>query len=215
MSAGRRALLLLPLIAALAACTGGGSSESGGSASASSSAGTSTPPSSAPSSSRSQPSAQGSGASGSEPSEAPGFPADTSPDGGPAQAGATSDPSGQMHVAGIRYATHQGYVRVVIDLNTAGIPEWTARYTDKSGPGGGPVDIQGDAFLRISLKTNAEPGGQGSSSTSVSPGPVAAVKTTGFFEGYEEVLIGMRGGEQPFRAFALTDPGRIVIDVPS
>ena len=36
-----------------------------------------------------------------------------------------------------------------------------------------------------------------------------------FFEGTEEVLIGVRGGERPFRAFALTDPGRIVIDVPS
>jgi hypothetical protein len=27
------------------------------------------------------------------------------------------------------------------------------------------------------------------------------------------VLVGVRGGELPFRAFALTDPGRIVIDV--
>jgi hypothetical protein len=37
--------------------------------------------------------------------------------------------------------------------------------------------------------------------------------TTGFFEGSGAVLIGARGREVPFRAFALTDPGRIVIDV--
>ena len=150
MSAGRRALLLLPLITALAACTGGGSSGAGSSSSAPSSASTSAAPSSGAGASRSQPSAEGSGSSGNEPSEASSFPADTSPDGGPAQAGATSDPSGQMHVTGIRYRQHPGYVRVVIDLNSAGVPEWTARYTEKSGPGGGPVDIAGDAFLRIS-----------------------------------------------------------------
>jgi hypothetical protein len=33
--------------------------------------------------------------------------------------------------------------------------------------------------------------------------------------GSEELPIGADGGQQPFRAFALTDPGRIVIDVRS
>jgi hypothetical protein len=41
------------------------------------------------------------------------------------------------------------------------------------------------------------------------------VLTTGYFEGSEEVLIGVTGGQMPFRAFALTDPCRIVIDVRS
>jgi hypothetical protein len=118
-----------------------------------------------------------------------------------------------MRVSRLRYSTEQGYTRLVIDLNTAGVPAWTARYTEASGPGGGPVDIQGDAFLRVALQTQADPGGQGQSDMKVSPGPIAEAKTTGFFEGYEEVLIGIRGGEMPFRAFALTDPGRIVIDV--
>jgi hypothetical protein len=45
--------------------------------------------------------------------------------------------------------------------------------------------------------------------------PAVRPRTTGSFEGYEEVLIGIDGGEQPFRAFPLTDPGRIVIDVRS
>jgi hypothetical protein len=136
-----------------------------------------------------------------------------SEDGGPAQAGSDPDPAGRMRVSGLRYSTQQGYTRLVIDLSTDGVPAWTARYTEASGPGGGAVDIDGDAFLRVSLQTGADPGGRGENQIRVSPGPIAEAKTTGFFEGSEEVLIGMRGGEAPFRAFALTDPGRIVIDV--
>jgi hypothetical protein len=117
-----------------------------------------------------------------------------------------------MYVTSIRVGTHEGFDRLVIDLSTNAVPEWTARYTEASGPGGGPVDIAGDAFLRISLFTQAEPGIQSSADVS-SSGLIAQARTTGFFEGYEEVLVGVRGGQLPFRAFALTDPGRIVIDV--
>jgi hypothetical protein len=142
-----------------------------------------------------------------------GFPADASDRGGPAQAGSAADPAGQMRVSGIRIASQQGYTRLVVDLSSHGVPAWTARYTEASGPGGGPVQIEGKAFLRVALRTGADSGNQGQNDTRISPGPVAEAKTTGSFEGSEEVLIGMRDGETPFRAFALTDPGRIVIDV--
>jgi hypothetical protein len=118
-----------------------------------------------------------------------------------------------MRVSGIRVTTQNGYTRLVIDVDGNGVPAWSARYTEASGPGGGPVDIEGDAFLRVALETHADASGQGGSQVRVSPGPIAEARTTGSFEGVEEVLIGMRGGEAPFRAFALTDPGRIVIDV--
>ena len=143
------------------------------------------------------------------------FPADTGDDGGPAQAGADDDPARRMRVAGLRLNGRGGYARLVVDLSGGGVPEWTVGYSEASGPGGGPVDISGDAFLRVQLRTQAEPGGQAMSQGSASPGPIAGAKTTGFFEGREEVLIGIRGGERPFRAFALTDPGRIVIGVRS
>jgi hypothetical protein len=143
------------------------------------------------------------------------FPADTGDDGGPAQAGSNDDPSGRMRVAGLRLNGHEGYARLVVDLSGNGVPEWTVGYSEASGPGGGPVNISGDAFLRLQLRTQAEPGGQSTSQVSASPGPIAGAKTTGFFEGYEEVLIGIRGGERPFRALALADPGRIVIEVRS
>ena len=140
-------------------------------------------------------------------------PAGTSDQSGSAQAGSAADPAGKTHLSGIRVSSEQGYTRLVIELTSHGVPAWTARYTEASGPGGGPVEIEGKAFLRVALQTGSDPGAQGQNDTKLSPGPVAEAKTTGYFEGSEEVLIGMRDGEVPFRAFALTDPGRIVIDV--
>lgn len=141
------------------------------------------------------------------------FAADTSDDSGAAQTGSAPDAAGQMRVAGLRLATHNGYDRLVIDVNSHGVPAWIVRYSEASGPGGGPVTIEGDVFLRVQLQTGSDPGGQGQSQVTASPGPIAAAKTTGVFDGSEEVLIGIRGNQAPFRAFALTDPGRIVIDV--
>ena len=162
---------------------------------------------------QSSPTSAGPSPTNEEPPTGTAFPADTSDDGGPAQTGSAADPAGEMHVSGIRISSQQGYTRLVIDLTSHGVPAWTARYTEASGPGGGPVQIEGKAFLRVAVQTGADNGNQGQNDTRLSPGPVAEAKTTGSFEGSEEVLVGMRDGTTPFRAFALTDPGRIVIDV--
>ena len=145
------------------------------------------------------------------PSEPPADPPGTE-GGGPAQPG-TEDDGSAMRVKGLRYTSQDGATTLVVDLSSSGVPEWTAGYSEATGPDGGPVDIDGDAFLKLRLKTQAAPSGQGSSKIRVSPGPVAEALTTGFADGYEEVLIGIRHGEQPFRAYAQTDPGRIVIEV--
>lgn len=206
MSRRRRVLAALPALLLLAACTGGGTSGSGSSSS-------SAPTTSASGSGPDESSAAGSGSQAGEPAEEAGFAADTSADGGPAAAGATSDPSGQMHVTSLRIGHHDGYDRVVVQLSSAGIPTWSVRYTDATGPGGGPVTVDGVAFLRVGLQTAAEPGVQTSSSVTAESGLIAQAKTTGFFEGAEEALVGVRDTGLPFRAFALTDPGRIVVDV--
>ena len=145
----------------------------------------------------------------------PSFPTDTTPDSGPAQPGADEDPAGSQHVQGLRFDSDEGSTRLVVDLSGSGVPEWTVGYSPPTGPGGDRVDIQGEAFLRVQVRTGAQPGGRSTSRISLSPGPVAEALTTGLVEGTEEILLGVRGGELPFRAFALTDPGRIVIDVRS
>ena len=140
------------------------------------------------------------------------FPASIADDSGPAQDGAGGNPD-DMHVIGIRLTPQNGYERLVIDLNSSGVPEWTARYTEASGVGGGPVQISGDTFLRLGLFTQARRGDQQPVMIASDSGLVAEAENTGFGDGYEEVLIGLRGGQAPFRAFTLTDPGRIVIDL--
>ena len=213
MSPGRRAFAILPalvvlLVPALAACSSGGSSSSSSSSSAPSSSSASASGSAA----RTETSAQGSGSPGSEPTEKSNFPANANPDGGPPQTGATADPAGQMHVAAVRIGEHPGYSRLVVELSTAGVPAWEVRYSEPTGPGGGPVTIAGDRFLRVVLHTSAAYGVQ-TTSSATGTGLIPEAKTTGFFEGDEEVLVGIKGGVQPFAAFTLTDPGRIVIDV--
>jgi hypothetical protein len=198
-------LVTVPLLLS-AGCTGGDSEASSTTSSSRTTAARTTTPESTPTPSEPSPTDE------EDPTDT-NFPADTSDDGGPAQAGSAADPAGRMHVSGIRISSKNGYTRLVIDLTSHGVPAWTARYTEASGPGGGPVDIEGDAFLRVAVQTGANSDGQGQSDVKISPGPVAEAKTTGSFEGSEEVLVGMRNGEAPFRAFALTDPGRIVIDV--
>jgi hypothetical protein len=142
----------------------------------------------------------------------PSSPPGTEDGGGPAQPGSEDDGSA-MRVKGLRYTSDDSGTTLVVDLSSSGVPEWTVGYSEATGPGGGSVDIAGDAFLKLRLKTQTAPGGQSTSKIRVNPGPVAEAQTTGFAEGYEEVLIGVRDGEQPFRAYAQTDPGRIVIEV--
>jgi hypothetical protein len=151
-----------------------------------------------------------------EAEEAPGdasFPASIADDSGPAQAGAAKDPAGTMKVTGLRLTPQNGYDRLVIDFSTAGVPDWRAQYTEASGPIGTAVTIAGDAFLRVSLFTQAKSDITTESISAAGAGVVAEARSTGFSAGYEEVLIGVRGGAAPFRAFTLTDPGRIVVDI--
>lgn len=200
-------LLLLPL----AACTGGSSvagtpTPAGSPGSATSAATTPAGPSGT--------SPVGPGSSGPEPPLGPSFPAGTSSASGPAQSGSSSGSSGTAGVS-IQMDTHPGYGRVELVLNTPGVPAWTVAYSDKTGAGGAPVDIAGDAVLRVTLATgNPQPGqgSQGGSSVTTS-GVIAGVRTLGIVDGSQQVLIGISGGRLPFRAVALTDPGRIVIDV--
>lgn len=207
LSGAALVLLLLPL----AACTGG--SSVAGTPTPAGSPGPATSATTTPATA-SETSPSGPGTSGPEPSLGPSFPAGTSAAGGPAQSGSGSAPAGATGVS-IQMDTHPGYGRVELVLNTPGVPAWTVAYSDTTGPGGAPVDIAGDAFLRVTLATGSpQPGqgSQGSSSVSAS-GVIAGVRTLGVVGDAQEVLIGVSGGRLPFRAVALTDPGRIVIDV--
>jgi hypothetical protein len=141
-----------------------------------------------------------------------GFPASVSDDSGAGLPGSSTDPEGSTVVAGIRLLPQNGYDRVVVDLDTAGTPAWTARYSTEATAAGDPVPVAGESFLRLGLYTensSAEP----VAAVLAQAGLVAEVRSTGSLGGYQEVLVGVRGAPAPFRAFALTDPGRLVVDI--
>jgi hypothetical protein len=151
-------------------------------------------------------------------SPAPAPPSDAGPGtgekSGPATPGQGAGAAGGALVTGTTFRSDGSSAQLVVNLRGSGVPEWTLAYSEATAPDGAPVDIAGDAFLRLRVRSESSGEGQGSSRSSVSVGPVAETRTIGGGEGYEEVLIGVRGGEQPFSAEALTDPGRIVIDFP-
>jgi hypothetical protein len=153
--------------------------------------------------------------SGSTPAPSPPSPPTEGSGGqeGQAQPGTGDDPAGSAHITGLDSGSDGTSVRLVVNLSGSGVPEWTVGYSQATGPDGQPVDIAGDAFLRIRIRSGGNSFNQGSSQFSISPGPVAEARTLGAAGGYEDVLIGVRGGEQPFTAEALTDPGRLVVVV--
>ena len=138
----------------------------------------------------------------------PGEPWRSAPSSGPesAQPGDTTDPGRSAHITGLRLVSRPAVDELVIHLDGADVPEWTAEYVEPAGSGGG------DAVLAVSVRAPTRPSGE--SSTAVgSSGRISSARTTGWVEGREEVLVGVRDGRVPFRAYALSDPGRIVVEV--
>jgi hypothetical protein len=147
---------------------------------------------------------------------APGTPSATSPTPAPSEEpdAPRPDAAGGSVVAGTSIRSDGSSAELVVDLRGSGVPEWTLAWSEATAPDGRPVDVAGDAVLRLRVRSDDPDAGQGSSRASVSQGPIAETLTVGAADGYEEVLIGVRGGEQPFSAEARTDPGRIVVAFP-
>jgi hypothetical protein len=141
------------------------------------------------------------------------FPASTDGDRGDAMAGETVDRPGSMRVTGLRLTQYEGFERLVIDLDSSGAPPWVARYSEPTDPDGQPVALPGDAYLRLSLFTEAEDSVSSGVAVPGGGGAVLEARTTGVAAGNEEVLVALDGGAAPFRAFTLTDPGRLVVDI--
>lgn len=141
------------------------------------------------------------------------FPASTAEDRGEGAEGESVDTPGEMRVIGLRLTAHEGFERLVVDLDSSGAPPWVARYTEPTDPDGRPIAIPGNAFLRLSLFTQADDLPASGISVDGTTGSVVEARTTGVAAGNEDVLVALRGGAAPFRAFTLTDPGRLVVDI--
>ncbi len=210
------ALILLALLVGATGC-GGGSPEAEGTSSpnASSSSSASSSASASPSESPSEPAGSASpSAPASSPAGQP-FPADLRPDdGGPGKGNG-------LGVTDVRVGRNPGFDRVVFDLGGTGTPGWRVSYVARpvQEGSGDPVRLRGSAYLQVDLRAMGMPVDTGvppfgDSTTRIrGAGGIAEVAPGAVFEGQQQAFIGITGGRRPFRAFALKDPTRVVVDV--
>lgn len=150
-----------------------------------------------------------------DPVDAAPFPADLAPDTADASAGAFLSP------VSMRFGVHDGYDRIVLDLEGTGQPGWLSQYVDvpRAEGSGEPVALAGAATLQATVKGVVYPTEVGAKEYAgpqrfqpMSAGVVEEVVYGSIFEGQAEVYIGL-SSKQPFRVFLLENPTRIVIDI--
>ena len=150
-----------------------------------------------------------------DPADAPPFPADTAPDTADASAGAFLSP------VNLRFGVHDGYDRLVLDLEGTGQPGWVSQYVDvpRAEGSGSVVTLAGAVYLQTTVKGVTYPTEVGAKEyigpqrfSPASAGVVKEVVYGAVFEGQAEVYIGL-SSKQPFRVFLLESPTRIVIDI--
>ena len=143
------------------------------------------------------------------------FPADRSPDTAPAAR--TGD---GLSVVDVRVGRHEGYDRVVFELDGDGTVGWRVEYDDdpRTQGQGAQVQLAGEATLSILLDGLGYPMDTGieeyDGPRRFAPGlpAVQEVQLGGVYEGYYDAFVGV-STEQPFRVFRLSDPQRVVLDV--
>lgn len=122
-------------------------------------------------------------------------------------------------VTGVRVGTHEGFDRVVVDLEGLGEPGWFVDYTSTpiQETTGQALNVSGNAFLNINVDGTVLPfedGKEGAASVDVAGGTgnVVDVITAGTYEGRSQIVVGLRS-ELPFSVQMLEDPTRVVVDI--
>ena len=195
------------VVAALLAACGGGGDDPGAGAPSST---TSASPTTSGSAASSTPSTDGDGSP-----DAPPFPADTEPDTGEASTDSF------VTVTGIKTGLHDGYDRVVFDVEGTGTPGWDVRYVAEatSQGSGDTVDVEGAAILQVTISGVGYPTDTGIEEYDGSaplPGQgdeaVTEVVWDSTFEGTSVAFVGA-AEQTPFRVYLLENPTRVVLDV--
>ena len=79
---------------------------------------------------------------------------------------------GNLIPTGVRVGAHDGFTRVVIDLEGEGEPGWFTSYTDAPAQqaSGKPVEVQGTTFLNLGIEGTPWPSTPGLKEKYMSPG---------------------------------------------
>jgi len=122
-------------------------------------------------------------------------------------------------VTGVRYAAHDTYDRLVVDLR-GGIPGYDVKWVEEfvQDGSGKPIDVPGGAYLLLTLfpahahREDGEPTWRGGPVHTAGLGNIATVVRTGDFEG--RVGIGLALNRRAgFRVTEQGSPDRLVLDV--
>ena len=125
-------------------------------------------------------------------------------------------------VTDVRVASHDGFDRVVLELESdGGTPGWFIEYDHPTAQGSGnPVEVDGDASLTVlihpvtlppDLPSNVQTW-EGDSLDGPEGGLVQQVVGGSVYEGYHQFFVGL-DQRRPFAVERLVDPPRIVIDL--
>jgi hypothetical protein len=206
---------LLVAVATLSGCADGPGTGSGAPGSAGSSAAAPSSSGAATSPPADTDTGTGTEADGDGDGDAQPFPANTDPDTAEVAAGT------QITVRDIRTGRHEGFDRVVFEVDGSGSPGWDVRYIDQpSSQGkGDPVEVDGEAVLQVTITGAGLPFDTGVdewSGPDPLPGQGTAVVTEvvwdATYEGTSVAFVGTTA-RAPFRVHLLEQPTRVVLEV--
>ena len=114
---------------------------------------------------------------------------------------------------------HDGFTRVVIDLEGEGEPGWFTSYTDAPAQqaSGKPVEVQGTTFLNLGIEGTPWPSTPELKEKYMSPGTtpgagvVSEINYATTFEAQTQLIIGLKK-KTPYSVTFLQEPSRVVID---
>mgnify|MGYP002719598673 CR=1 FL=1 len=125
----------------------------------------------------------------------------------------------QLIVTGVRVGTHEGFDRVVVDLEGQGEPGWFVDYTSTpmQETTGQPLQVAGNAFLNINVDGTVTPYEVGKDIQATvekagDTGNVVDVVNAGTSQGRSQVVVGLRS-ELPYSVQVLDEPTRLVVDI--
>ena len=126
---------------------------------------------------------------------------------------------GGLTPTGVRVGAHDGFTRVVVDLEGEGEPGWFTAYTDdpRQQASGYPVEVEGNTFLNLGIEGTPWPSTPELEERYMKPGVtpgtgvVSEVVYTTSFEAQTQLIIGLQK-KTPYSVTFLEDPKRLVLD---
>ena len=125
----------------------------------------------------------------------------------------------RLAVVGVRVGAHEGFDRVVVDLEGDGNPGWFVDYTSTpmQETVGQPLQVAGNFFLNINVDGTVYPFELGKDNNvpvtmAGDTGNVIDVISAGTYEGRSQIVVGLRS-ELPYSVQVLENPTRVVVDI--